>query len=253
MAAACQPHKLCCRPLPRASLFDAWVKLIDTRPASPRTRKRFADHEENPDEQRACRFPAPLARALSRRDRVGRRHRHQPGARTGAGRLRPQPGFGGARLSRRHDAVRRTGQAHPRLRRRAAKGIRRQEGQPRRAAAAQHAVLSGGLLRHPAGRRHGGELQPALHRARAKPYRCQFTRRADRHARPQAIVRQGRGAGERRARQDHHRLPFPRRPAADEEDPLLGGQAQGSERSAQIRGRCESAALFRADRSRPRA
>ena len=108
-----------------------------------------------------------------------------PGARAGAGGLRQQSRCRRPRFPRRQDQLRRTGQGDHRLCRRAADPIRRQEGHPRRAAAAQYALSTSiAYYARAAGRRHRGQLQPALYGARTRAHRRQCRRRPDGHARP---------------------------------------------------------------------
>ena len=57
------------------------------------------------------------------------------------------------------------------------------KGTPRRADAAQYALLPHRLLWRAARRRHGGQLQPALYRQRTEPHRRQRRRRRAGHAR----------------------------------------------------------------------
>ena len=98
---------------------------------------------------------------------------------------------------------RRAGRPH----RRRPAGARRQEGHQSRASHAQLPDVHCLLFRHPQGRRHGRQLQPALY-ARGTDLPGEGQRdRADGHARPQRPVRQGRGAAAgRHPRAGHCRL-----------------------------------------------
>ena len=103
----------------------------------------------------------------------------------------------------------------------------RRAGRQRRPLPAQHAALPHRLLRHPEGRRPGGELQPARCRARA---RVQDRRQRDRHPgharRHGALSEDGRDARQDAAQEADRRLDR-RLPAVAQELALSDRQEEG--------------------------